>query len=89
MGELITLAGAAGIQLIVETHSDHVVNGLRRIVKNGKILPKETKLMFFYKDEEEGYRNKVIMPEIRKDGRLNYWPKGFFDEWDKALYELM
>lgn len=89
MGELIALAGAAGIQLIVETHSDHVVNGLRRMVKNEKILPKETKLMFFYKDEEDGYKHKVIMPEIRQDGRLNYWPKGFFDEWDKALYELM
>lgn len=89
MGELIALAGAAGIQLIVETHSDHVVNGLRRVVKNGKIMPEETKLMFFYKDEEDGYTHKVIMPEIKPDGRLNYWPKGFFDEWDKALYELM
>ena len=89
MGELIALAGAAGIQVIVETHSDHVVNGLRRIVKEGNIRPKDTKLMFFYKDEEDNYKHKVVTPEIQKDGRLNYWPMGFFDEWDKALYELM
>ena len=28
-------------------------------------------------------------PKILEDGRLDYWPEGFFDEWDKALYELI
>lgn len=27
MGRLIALAAAAGMQLFVETHSDHIVNG--------------------------------------------------------------
>ena len=88
MGELIALAGAAGIQVIVETHSDHVVNGVRLMVKKSAIEPEEVKLMYFYKDEDEEYKHKVVVPEVKKDGRLTYWPKGFFDEWDKALYEL-
>lgn len=88
MGELIACAGAAGIQLIVETHSDHVVNGVRLMAKKGYVQPEEIKLMYFYKDEEDGYKHKVVVPEVKRDGRLTYWPKGFFDEWDKALYEL-
>jgi predicted ATPase len=26
---------------------------------------------------------------IDKDGMLNEWPEGFFDEWDNALMELL
>ncbi len=33
LGELITAAGAGGVQVIVETHSDHVLNGIRVAVK--------------------------------------------------------
>ena len=33
MGELIARAAAAGVQVIVETHSDHVLNGVRLAVK--------------------------------------------------------
>ena len=89
LGELIARAGAGGAQLIVETHSDHILNGLRLAVK-GKIIPREqTTLSFFYKDPKDGYRHKCLHPTILPDGRLDSWPKGFFDEWENALYELI
>lgn len=88
LGELIAMAGEGGVQIFVETHSDHVLNGIRLAVKQGKIENKNVKLNFFYKDIEDGYKHKCISPVIQTDGRLDIWPEGFFDEWDKAVFEL-
>ncbi len=89
LGELIAAAGAGGVQVILETHSDHVLNGIRVAVKKGKLDPKETGLFFFYKDKEESYKHKVLCPVLDRNGRLDEWPEGFFDEWDNALLELL
>lgn len=37
LGELIALAGNGGVQVIVETHSDHILNGIRIAVKKKEI----------------------------------------------------
>lgn len=89
LGELIARAGAGGVQLIVETHSDHILNGVRLAIKHQILSKDETKISYFYKDAEDQYRHKCVHPQILKDGRLDCWPDGFFDEWDKALYELI
>ena len=82
-------AGAGGVQIILETHSDHVLNGIRVAVKKGKINPEKTGLFYFYKDIEDSYRHKVMCPVLDENGRLDEWPAGFFDEWDNALLELL
>lgn len=89
LGDLIARAGAGGVQIMIETHSDHILNGIRLAVKNGIISDDIVQLTFFYKDEADGYKHKYFQPKIMKDGRLDSWPEGFFDEWDKALYELI
>lgn len=89
LGELIALAGAGGVQLMVETHSDHILNGIRIAVKDKQIESENVKLAFFYKDVEDSFRHKYISPSILADGRLDIWPEGFFDEWDKELYALL
>lgn len=89
LGELIAYAGAGGVQLIVETHSDHILNGVRLAVKKRAVAKEEVELSFFYKDEKDDYSHKCVHPHIMQDGRLDCWPEGFFDEWDKALYELI
>ena len=73
----------------VETHSDHIVNGIRIAVKN-KILKKaNVNLFYFYKDEEDEFHHKYVMPAILDNGRLDKMPKGFCDEWDNALLDLL
>ena len=39
MGRFLAMAAAAGAQVILESHSDHVLNGVRRAVKDGVIAP--------------------------------------------------
>lgn len=89
LGELIALTGCGGVQILVETHSDHIINGIRLAVKSKKISGSKVNLVFFYKDSTDSYRHKCVSPQIAPDGRLDIWPDGFLDEWDKALYELI
>lgn len=89
LGELIAAAGAGGVQIIVETHSDHVLNGIRVAVKKGRLKSKDTGFFYFYKDTSDGYKHKVVCPVLDENGRLDEWPEGFFDEWDNALLELL
>lgn len=91
MGELISLAASGGAQIIVETHSDHLLNGIRLSVKNKKISRNDVRLNYFYQEILSGNRiaHKKVSPAILEDGRLSSWPDGFFDEWDKALDELL
>jgi predicted ATPase len=90
MGELIARAAAIGIQVIVETHSDHVLNGVRLATHAGIIQPEEVAIHYFSRLEEEGRVRSVIdSPIMDKNGRLDRWPDGFFDEWDKSLEQLL
>ena len=89
IGNLIASAASGGVQVIVETHSDHVINGIRLAVKHGKINHEDAGIFFFYKDEEDGYRHKVSSPRIDENGKIDIWPSGFLDEWDAELLELL
>lgn len=90
LGELISITAQRGVQIFIETHSDHILNGIRIAVKNKKIEASNVGLYFFSRKNE----NKKIIHtaekiKIKPDGKLEYWPDGFFDEWDKALDELI
>lgn len=89
LGELIARAGADGIQVIVETHSDHILNGIRLAVKNQLLTPENVQCLFFYKDGEDHHRHKVTAPQIDAEGRIDQWPSGFFDEWNNMLFQLL
>jgi len=86
MARLTCAAAAVGAQLIVETHSDHILNGVRLGVKRGLLQPKDVALHYFRR-EDEGI--KIQSPSIGPDGMLSQWPTGFFDEWDRSLDQLL
>jgi predicted ATPase len=90
LGELILKAADVGAQIILETHSDHILNGIRLGVKNGIIGDANDVKNFFFTRENVGiaYHVNVYAPQIDQEGNLDIWPNGFFDEWDKALMEL-
>ncbi len=90
IGELIARAAANGVQIIMETHSDHILNGIRLSVKRGQIQPEQVKLNYFYLYENPDgmVKHDMTSPAILSDGSLSNWPDGFFDEWDKAVDSL-
>lgn len=86
MGEFLTEVAAAGVQVILETHSDHVLNGIRRAVKRGALSPEGVALHFFQprKDDDES-ATQVRSPVLDRDGTIDSWPDGFFDQFDKDM----
>lgn len=88
MGELLARAAACGIQSVIETHSDHVLNGIRLAVHGGKVPSEEVQLHFFQWRKQYGHSH-VVSPRIDRNGRIDQWPDGFFDEWDKSLEALL
>jgi predicted ATPase len=88
MGELIARAANIGIQLIIETHSDHVLNGIRIAVHGGRLKPNDVALHFF-QHQLTPETPIVVSPKIDRNGRIDQWPDGFFDEWDRSLDVLL
>lgn len=90
MGELMAAAAAAGVHVLVETHSDHVLNGARLAVKRGTLKPADLGLNYFSRaDDGQRIVHNVASPTVNADGRLDSWPEGFFDQWDLALEKLL
>lgn len=88
LGQLLALCAADGVQIVVETHSDHILNGIRIAAKRGEIESTDVAAHFFSRDIETG-ESTVVSPVLHSNGRFNDWPEGFFDEWSKALDELL
>jgi len=87
IGRLLALTAANGVQVIVESHSDHVLNGIRLAVKEGLLEPQQAKLHFF--SRQPGRASDYQTPALTNEGRLSYWPHGFFDQWEKSLDQLL
>lgn len=83
MGRFLTQVAAAGVQVLIETHSDHILNGIRRAVKGGILAPEDLAIHFFQDRETEG--EQVVSPTIDRTGNIDVWPKGFFDQFDKDM----
>lgn len=88
MGELLSLASAAGIQVLTETHSDHVLNGIRLAVHGRKTEPSRVAL-YHSKWELGGKSPSLTLLSLDDSGRISRWPEGFFDEIERSLDQLL
>lgn len=97
MGEFLSLVAASGVQIILETHSDHILNGVRRAIKknmdsnNTKNLLQNTDTLihFFMRQSDNDNEPRIASPLINSQGNLDYWPEGFFDQIDKDTAFLL
>jgi predicted ATPase len=83
MGQFLADVARAGVQVIVETHSDHVLNGIRRSVKAGRLTAEQAAIHFFRPRSSEAAQ--VLSPVLDSSGNIDTWPEGFFDQFDKDM----
>lgn len=88
MGEFLTEVASAGIQVFVKTHSDHVLNGVRKGIINQILPPDEVELYFFRQRGVDDRLPQVQSITMDKYGNLDDWPKDFFDQYEKDLIYL-
>jgi predicted ATPase len=83
MGSFLALAASTGPQIILETHSDHVLNGIRRAVRKQTLKPQQVALHFFRPPQPD--LDQVVSPQLDLLGNIDVWPEGFFDQFDKDM----
>lgn len=86
LGEFLAVAAQAGIQIIIETHSDHLLNGVRVAAKKKAVDPINVAIHFIEEKDGDHIRTEI---ELQDDGTLTKWPAGFFDEWENALRDII
>lgn len=73
-----------GVQVFIETHSDHILNALRIAVYDMLITNEEANILYF--PPEIG--QPIIQIPIQENGRIENWPLGFFDQMDEDFKVL-
>jgi hypothetical protein len=71
----------AGKNVIIETHSEHIINTIRIMVAEDELGSLDDKCNIFYIEIDEVNKKPVIHNlSIQKDGTVPKWPKEFFGE---------
>lgn len=86
MGAFLAQMASAGVQILVETHSDHVMDGVRIAIREGILGPENATFHYFTRN---GNTTSITTPEIDADGRLSGWPEGFFDQHRRNMARLV
>ena len=81
--KLISIAGMHGVQIILETHSDHIVNGA--LVNWKECQADRNLLSVYYFDRDENLNSHPVRLEIASNGRIRNAPAGFFDQMKADL----
>ncbi|MDV3951732.1 hypothetical protein CMT77_05820 [Elizabethkingia anophelis] len=85
LAKFLSLVSASGVQVLVETHSEHILNGFRIAIKDNIVQPSDTNVLYFDSENDKIF-DKI---DIDEDGGVNYWPKDFFDQASKDLNYLL
>jgi predicted ATPase len=104
IGHFLALAAQDGLQIIIETHSDHVLHGIRIAAKeHGKntdfgITPENISIYYFQRNMEK-HDTEIHAIRIDANGKLYQimpdgiktasLPKGFSDEWATNMGKLI
>jgi predicted ATPase len=88
IGRFLAHLATAGVQVIVETHSDHVLNGVRLAAADPRhpIRHDQVIVQHFHSGNAPP-RSKAI--ELTEKAGLSAWPVGFFDQSERDLAAIL
>jgi len=87
IGQFLAQVAASGVQVIIETHSEHVINGIR-ISTLKKQIPYENVSINFFNMSGKGIKSEIELITMNNKARLSKWPCGFFDQEESDLAEI-
>lgn len=81
ISEFFSIVASCGVQVFIESHSEHILNGLRVSALNPAIAINYKELAIHYFNESF-QSEKLVMNE---NGKIPNWPNGFFDQQEIDL----
>ncbi|MCI8893696.1 MAG: DUF3696 domain-containing protein [Lachnospiraceae bacterium] len=85
LGKFLALLACSGVQVIAETHSEHIVDGAR--LQMAYMSSAEQMLVNFMQQEDSKIKTTPLT--VSPSGELSMWPKGFFDQKQQDLRDLI
>ena len=79
MGYFLARMAAAGVRIIIETHSEHIVNGIRRMIVEEKTEMSHEDMTIYFFQNKDGKKN-IMEINMDKNGNLSAFPEDFFDQ---------
>lgn len=87
MGVFLAWLANQGVQVIVETHSDHVLNGIRRAIAEFKYLEhNQAHVIFFELANNDHFSHQELT--FNENASLSAWPSAFFDQYQLDIAAL-
>lgn len=87
IGRFLSMVAQSGVNVIVETHSDHVINGIQIAAAKNEI-ENNSVIINFFSQIEDNPQPMIENISINEKGELSKWPKGFFDQTQVDFAEL-
>ncbi len=87
MIDFLSMIASTGRQVIVESHSDHIFNGIRRLLHAGMLQVEKVQVINFTQDGE-GLTHATPVVLSQNGGIPNYVP-GLFDQFDEDLDSIL
>ena len=87
LAELIARTAKSGVQIFIESHSDHIFNGIRKAIHAELIDNNLVKVHFFELDKQNTSKSTEIL--FSDKGRIINTIPGLFDQFDDDLDELL
>ena len=88
IGVFLAWLASKGVQVVIETHSDHVVNGVRRAIAEFSYLKPQDALIQYFSDDAHGGPCIVQELTFTQSGSLSDWPRGFLDQYQIDISSL-
>jgi len=84
LAQFLARVSSCGVQVFIESHSDHILNALRIAVIDKIVTPEDLSILYFQRDPEQ----PVVQIPVQPNGGIEEWPEGFFDQMDKDFSRL-
>lgn len=89
IGYFLARMALAGVQVVIETHSEHVLNGIRIAALKSGMSPEDIKINFFsIKRNGEDIKHTVEQIKMNERMDMETWPEGFLDQEEEDLRTL-
>lgn len=86
LSHFLAKVASTGIQVFIESHSEHILNALRvaSLESDSGLNNKDVKIFYFQDKENEPF----VSLNIEKDGKIKNWVNGFFDQQEIDLANI-
>ncbi|MBS3028949.1 MAG: DUF3696 domain-containing protein [Dolichospermum sp. DET50] len=84
LAKFLAKVSSCGVQVFIESHSDHILNALRIAVLDDIITHEDLSILYFQQNPEQ----PVVKIPVQPNGGIEEWPEGFFDQMDKDFARL-